>query len=187
MKYEILDTRIYTSADIDRTQTGLTSLGGCSDLGRYDDKGLSLFQVEFDITVTNHDNESEKFTVVFQPEERSNGIQNYSGFEMATAGKYGLDCDESSKVEEFCDYDDFVITSLQDIAEDYAKAELNSLLAVYKKPVYDLSEYIGLFYSGSQRQFAEAQNVKPAQITQWLNKKFVVINHNLYSHRRELI
>lgn len=51
---------------------------------------------------------------------------------------------------------------------------------------YKLTEYIEIFYKGSQKKFAEAQGVKPAQVTQWLKNEFVVIDKNLYSHRREL-
>lgn len=186
MKYEILNTRIYTASDCDMSDYALSALGGCSDYGNPDDKGLGMFQVEFDVNVTNNNNENEKFTVIFQPEQRLNKIKNYSGFEMDKAIRFGLDADESNKLEEFTEYDDSIIAELQDIAESYAKKELGSLLEIYNKPVYDLCEYIEIFFSGSQRQFAETQGVQPAQVTQWLNKNFIIIDHNLYSHRREL-
>ena len=49
-----------------------------------------------------------------------------------------------------------------------------------------LAEYISEQFSGSQREFAAAQGVQPAQVTQWLNKDFIVVNDVLYSARREL-
>lgn len=50
----------------------------------------------------------------------------------------------------------------------------------------DLLDYIAANYSGSQADFAKAQGVKPPQVTQWINKKFIVLDHVLYSPRREL-
>ncbi len=49
-----------------------------------------------------------------------------------------------------------------------------------------LANYIASNYRGSQRAFAEAQGVKPPQVTQWINKGFVVVDGVLYSPRREL-
>lgn len=51
---------------------------------------------------------------------------------------------------------------------------------------YTLAEYISEFFNGSQRKFAESQGVQPAQVTQWLNKEFIVVDHVLHSPRREL-
>lgn len=49
-----------------------------------------------------------------------------------------------------------------------------------------LAEYIAVYFGGSQREFAKAQDVLPQQVTQWITKGFIVVNHNLYSLRREL-
>lgn len=49
-----------------------------------------------------------------------------------------------------------------------------------------LIEYINEKHEGSQRAFAAAQGVQPAQVTQWLNKGFIVVSGVLYSPRREL-
>jgi DNA-binding transcriptional regulator YdaS (Cro superfamily) len=49
-----------------------------------------------------------------------------------------------------------------------------------------LNEYIALHFAGSQKAFAAAQGVQPAQVTQWLKKEFIVINDTLYSPRRAL-
>jgi DNA-binding transcriptional regulator YdaS (Cro superfamily) len=50
----------------------------------------------------------------------------------------------------------------------------------------NLVDYINKQYNGSQAAFAKAQGVKPPQVTQWLNKGFIVVNGVLYSPRREL-
>nr|WP_284211177.1 hypothetical protein [Proteus mirabilis] len=49
-----------------------------------------------------------------------------------------------------------------------------------------LVEYIAEYFSGSQRAFAAAQGVAPAQVTQWINKDFIVVNDVLFSPRRQL-
>ncbi len=49
-----------------------------------------------------------------------------------------------------------------------------------------LQQYIDQFYDGSNTDFAVAQGVKPQQVTQWKNNGFIVIEHVLYSPRREL-
>lgn len=51
---------------------------------------------------------------------------------------------------------------------------------------YTLKDYIRKYFSGSQRAFAESQGVQPAQVTQWLSKEFIVVDHVLHSPRREL-
>jgi|Deesub1362B_J571_1020462.scaffolds.fasta_scaffold93414_1 hypothetical protein len=52
--------------------------------------------------------------------------------------------------------------------------------------VYSLAEYIDKYFNGNQRKFAEAQGVKPPQVTQWLNADFIVVDDVLYSQRRQL-
>lgn len=49
-----------------------------------------------------------------------------------------------------------------------------------------LQEYIQNHYSGNQAAFAKAQDIQPQQVTQWINKGFIVINGVLYSPRRTL-
>jgi DNA-binding transcriptional regulator YdaS (Cro superfamily) len=49
-----------------------------------------------------------------------------------------------------------------------------------------LQAYINQRYQGNQAAFARAQGVKPQQISQWINKGFIVIDGSLYSHRRKL-
>jgi len=50
----------------------------------------------------------------------------------------------------------------------------------------NLRDYIERNFNGNQRKFAEAQGVKPPQVTQWINAGFIVIADTLYSKRREL-
>lgn len=49
-----------------------------------------------------------------------------------------------------------------------------------------LTDYIATHYSGSQAEFARAAKVKPPQVTQWIDKGFIVVDNTLYSPRREL-
>lgn len=49
-----------------------------------------------------------------------------------------------------------------------------------------LVEYINKFYGGVKAEFAAAQGVQDQQVTQWVNKHFIVDDHVLYSPRREL-
>ena len=48
-----------------------------------------------------------------------------------------------------------------------------------------LLEFIDLHYC-SQKAFADAQGVHPPQVTQWIQKDFIVVDGQLYSPRREL-
>ena len=49
-----------------------------------------------------------------------------------------------------------------------------------------LTDYIARHYQGVQANFARAASVKPQQVTQWLQKGYIVGNDVLYSHRRAL-
>ena len=49
-----------------------------------------------------------------------------------------------------------------------------------------LLDYIIKHYGGNQAAFARAQGVKPPQVSQWIDKGFIVIGQKLYSPRREL-
>lgn len=52
--------------------------------------------------------------------------------------------------------------------------------------IMNLSDYIKKQYGGNQTAFAKDNNVKPPQVTQWINKNFIVVDGVLYSPRREL-
>lgn len=49
-----------------------------------------------------------------------------------------------------------------------------------------LLEWIEMHFGGNQRAFAAAQGVQPPQVTQWIQKDFIVVDNQLYSPRREL-
>jgi hypothetical protein len=51
---------------------------------------------------------------------------------------------------------------------------------------YSLIDYIAVNFNGSQTAFANAQGVKLLQVTQWINKNFIVVDNVLYSPRRTL-
>lgn len=124
--YKILRQEEFTADDMG-LDDALRSLGGCSDYG--DKLGLGSWQYEFDVLVTNQENEEKQFTVVFQPEQRTDGIRNYAGWEVNAAGIHGCDADESDELERFCDYDDSVFLELESLAETAAKARLKELLS----------------------------------------------------------
>ena len=48
-------------------------------------------------------------------------------------------------------------------------------------------DYIKKHFGGNQAAFAAAQGIKPPQVTQWLNKDFIVVDDVLYSPRRNLL
>jgi len=50
----------------------------------------------------------------------------------------------------------------------------------------NLIHYIAVNHSSNQREFAKAQGVKPPQVTQWIVKNFIVVDHVLYAPRRKL-
>lgn len=49
-----------------------------------------------------------------------------------------------------------------------------------------LIKYIELNFNGSQAAFARHVGVKPQQVTQWIDKKFIVVDNILYSPRRTI-
>ena len=49
-----------------------------------------------------------------------------------------------------------------------------------------LLEWIDLHFEGNQRAFAAVQGVQPPQVTQWIQKDFIVVDGKLYSLRRVL-
>lgn len=59
-------------------------------------------------------------------------------------------------------------------------------MAEVSSKINSLWGYINKYYAGSQRDFAEEQGVQTPQVTQWINKDFIVVNGVLYSPRREL-
>jgi hypothetical protein len=48
-----------------------------------------------------------------------------------------------------------------------------------------LQDYINLYFNGSSSSFARFLKVKPQQVYQWKKKDFIVVNHVLYSPRRD--
>jgi hypothetical protein len=51
-----------------------------------------------------------------------------------------------------------------------------------------LKDYINLFYKGEKPKtdFANSEGVQAPQVTQWIKKNFMVVDHELMSHRRFL-
>jgi len=85
--------------------------------------------------------------------------------------------------------------SLQDDIFDI-KNELNGTIfeeqferiyeALGLKECPNLAWYIDVKFNGNKAAFARAQGVKPQQVSQWLAKGFIVVNDEMYSHRRTL-
>ena len=53
--------------------------------------------------------------------------------------------------------------------------------------VGSLDEYVKVNFGNNKGAFAATQGVKAPQVTQWRNKKFIVVGDTLYSPRRELL
>ncbi|EAR62574.1 5-methyltetrahydropteroyltriglutamate--homocysteine methyltransferase [Oceanospirillum sp. MED92] len=51
---------------------------------------------------------------------------------------------------------------------------------------YPLGLYIAVYYGGNRSEFAKANGVVRQQVTKWLNNGFYVVDHKLYSPRRNL-
>lgn len=66
----------------------------------------------------------------------------------------------------------------------YADRGLSEFMS---QQAYTLLEWIEIHFSGVQKEFAAAQGVAPAQVTQWLKNNFIVVDNKLYSSRRELV
>lgn len=125
IEFKILSEEEYDANYYDVPDQALSRLGGCSDMG--EQYGLGVWMYQFDVEVTNQNEETEIFTVAFQPGDRTNGMMNYAGDEIAPAVLYGYDADESDEVIEFCGGDEVVIDALRDIAQLAATAELERL------------------------------------------------------------
>jgi len=55
-----------------------------------------------------------------------------------------------------------------------------------KKISMSLQQWIDERFGGVQKQFAESNGVLPQQVTQWLEKDMIVVDGEMYSHRRTL-
>jgi len=79
-----------------------------------------------------------------------------------------------------------------DTEERFFDAETDLTFGDFMDEYYNLKEgmalgqYIYKYFGDSQRAFAVEQGVAPAQVTQWLNKGFIVVDDELYSPRRKL-
>src|SRR5699024_9400434 len=97
------------------------------DNGDDDNFGLGDWTCQFDVKV-DYKGAERQFTVAFQPEERTDRMKAYSGYDLDPASKYGYDADESNELIEFCDGDTFVVDKLADIAKAAAKVDLERLI-----------------------------------------------------------
>ncbi|CNE43010.1 MULTISPECIES: hypothetical protein [Yersinia] len=49
-----------------------------------------------------------------------------------------------------------------------------------------LEGYIDFYFKGNQSEFARHMDVNRQQVTKWLNDGWVVINHQLFSPKRDV-
>ncbi len=108
----------------------LSPLRGC--YGTSEDVGLGAFDYEFTVEVTH--GETKRFVVIFQTEERFDGMRAYSGYEMTTGASYGHDGDESPELIAFCGGDKKIVDDLNMLAEQVAKERLAELTS--EAPAY---------------------------------------------------
>ncbi|SBS29062.1 hypothetical protein MSP8886_01422 [Marinomonas spartinae] len=88
---------------------------------------LEGFQVNFVVDVT-FNGEEKSFEVIYQSEERNNGMMAYNGYEMAVATIYGCDADESQELLAFIEDDYTVLDALNKRANQLAKEQLESMI-----------------------------------------------------------
>lgn len=50
-----------------------------------------------------------------------------------------------------------------------------------------LKDYIAMHYDGNRAAFARAQKTSPQSVNLWLRQEWIVIRHQLYSPRRQLV
>ena len=50
----------------------------------------------------------------------------------------------------------------------------------------NLQQYIDIYFSGNQAEFARNVGVRPQQVTQWINRGFIMFGGKLYSPRRTI-
>jgi hypothetical protein len=74
-----------------------------------------------------------------------------------------------------------------DLPDSFSNDDIEKIiLSVIECIDFGLVQYIDEHFEGNQRAFAAAQGVQPPQVTQWIQKDFIVVNGQLYSPRREL-
>lgn len=88
-------------------------------------QGVDGFQVDFEVEATSQ-GETEQFHIVYQSAERSDNIIAYNGYEMTTAGKFGVDDDQSTRLDRFMGYEDGIFTEMQRSAEALCRDWLKS-------------------------------------------------------------
>lgn len=75
--------------------------------------GVDGFQVYFKIKLEDET----QLDIIYQSDERTDNITAYNGYEMTTAGKYGVDADQSNQLWDMQGGEE-ILDELQSIAED---------------------------------------------------------------------
>lgn len=116
--YKMLNQEAFTADHFDSDEF-LTPLGGSLDHGK--EYGLGIWEYHFEIEVeSTATKDKRKFTIIFQPENRIDGIKAYAGHELDADCPYS----ETDELLDFCGHDDSILKELEAIAESEAKKEL---------------------------------------------------------------
>lgn len=74
-----------------------------------------------------------------------------------------------------------------DLPDSFSSDDIEKIImSVIECIDFGLTGHIDENFDGNQRAFAAAQGVQPPQVTQWIQKDFIVINGKLYSPRRDI-
>ena len=109
-----MNTLKITSHEVFDDFAELNALNGCADNG---DVGLDGFQVDFII--------NDNYRITYQSEERTNGLKNYAGYEMAHYNEN----DDSDALMELIDhdYEHEIFIKMEQEAKKMAKVKLEEL------------------------------------------------------------
>ena len=120
MDYTIIDTEEFTAEDMGcDIEQALAELGGAH--GMEGDVGLGAWMYQITIELENGD----QYRIDFEPEERSNGMKAYSGYDVC--GRF-TDDDWRSLCDDVENHDE-IYKELQKVAEAAAKERFLELTA----------------------------------------------------------
>ena len=93
-----------------------------------DTMALNGFHVEYDVEIRG-----KSFKVIFQSDERSNGLEAYNGYEVRPGGVYGCEADQYDELETFIasideptSEESNLLSDLKTRATQLSKAELEA-------------------------------------------------------------
>jgi len=88
--------------------------------------------LEYTVEVENKNKDKKAFNIVFQDEERTNGMKGYSCYGVDFGGKFGCESDESSELDKWLeDADEYEL--MGEINEELEKMALKDAKKKYDK------------------------------------------------------